>query len=204
MYAGRAMERANVRAAFAEPHHPYTQGLLESIPIYASRGERLHTIKGSPPSALRPVEACPFAPRCPHVRGECLLEPPPLKAVGHSPGHVSACVLPSDRVGTKVDLARPGTVGARQRSPLPRLTRSDEILLELEDVVKYFPVKGGAFASRSGLRVHSVDGVSLQLHKGETLGLVGESGCGKSTLARLMTALAAGHLRPCPVQGRRT
>jgi oligopeptide transport system ATP-binding protein len=65
----------------------------------------------------------------------------------------------------------------------------DVVLLELEDVVKHFPVKGGAFAGHGGLKVRAVDGVSLQVFKGETLGLVGESGCGKSTLARLMTAL---------------
>jgi peptide/nickel transport system ATP-binding protein len=187
MYGGRAMERADVAATFAEPHHPYTQGLLESIPIYASRAERLHPIKGNPPSSLRPATACPFAPRCPHVRGECLVEPPPLKRVGHAPGHLSACILPADRVGTSFDVSvqepAPETAGS------PDGVQAGDVLLELEDVVKYFPVKGGAFAGRSGLKVRAVDGVSLQVHKGETLGLVGESGCGKSTLARLMTAL---------------
>jgi oligopeptide/dipeptide ABC transporter ATP-binding protein len=55
--------------------------------------------------------------------------------------------------------------------------------------VKHFLAKGGAFAGRGGLKVHAVEGVSMKVFKGETLGLVGESGCGKSTLARLMTAL---------------
>jgi oligopeptide/dipeptide ABC transporter ATP-binding protein len=99
MYAGRPMERADVAAAFSEPHHPYTQGLLESIPSYASRSERLRPIKGNPPSLLRLASQCPFAPRCPHVRSECREGPPPLKPVGNSPGHVSACILPPTRVG---------------------------------------------------------------------------------------------------------
>jgi peptide/nickel transport system ATP-binding protein len=195
MYGGRAMERADVGATFAEPHHPYTQGLLESIPIYASRAERLHPIKGNPPSSLRRATTCPFAPRCPHVRSECLLEPPPLKRVGHSPGHLSACILPVDRVGTAFDVSSqepaplmavvPDAAADRSSDVVP----AGDILLELEDVVKHFPVKGGAFAGHSGLKVRAVDGVSLQVYKGETLGLVGESGCGKSTLARLMTAL---------------
>jgi oligopeptide/dipeptide ABC transporter ATP-binding protein len=99
MYAGRPMERADVKAAFAEPHHPYTQGLLESIPAYTSRSGRLHPIKGNPPSLMTRYQGCPFAPRCPHVTDECLIAPPPLKPVGRSEGHVSACILPADRVG---------------------------------------------------------------------------------------------------------
>jgi peptide/nickel transport system ATP-binding protein len=187
MYAGRAMERADVSAAFTEPHHPYTQGLLESIPIYASQAERLHPIKGNPPSSLRPATACPFNPRCPEVSAECLLEPPPLKPVGHSPGHLSACILPADRIGTAagISVREPAMAPAASAELVP----SGDILLEVVDVVKHFPVKGGAFAAHSGLKVRAVDGVSLQVHRGETLGLVGESGCGKSTLARLMTAL---------------
>jgi oligopeptide/dipeptide ABC transporter ATP-binding protein len=64
-----------------------------------------------------------------------------------------------------------------------------QVLLELKDVVKYFPVKGREFFGGGNAHVHAVDGVSLSVRSGETLGLVGESGCGKSTLARVMTAL---------------
>jgi oligopeptide/dipeptide ABC transporter ATP-binding protein len=99
MYAGRPMEKADVEAAFVEPHHPYTQGLLQSIPSYSGRSGRLQPIKGYPPSVMRMIEECPFASRCPHVHDACRVAPPPLKAVGKSPGHLSACVLPSDRVG---------------------------------------------------------------------------------------------------------
>jgi oligopeptide/dipeptide ABC transporter ATP-binding protein len=105
MYAGRPMERADVKAAFTEPHHPYTQGLLESIPAYTSRSGRLHPIKGNPPSLMTRYDGCPFAPRCPHVRNECRTAPPPLKPVGRSEGHVSACILPADRVGLPLPVA---------------------------------------------------------------------------------------------------
>jgi len=99
MYGGRVMERADVRSMFAEPHHPYTQGLLRSIPSYASRSERLHPILGYPPSLMRWIKECPFAPRCSLAHEECWIAPPPLKAVGKAPGHLSACTLSPERVG---------------------------------------------------------------------------------------------------------
>ena len=105
MYAGRPMERADVEAAFIEPHHPYTQGLLQSIPSYSGRSGRLRPIKGYPPSVMRVIEQCPFASRCPYVHDACLVGSPPLKAVGTHPGHVSACLLPADRVGASVGLS---------------------------------------------------------------------------------------------------
>jgi oligopeptide/dipeptide ABC transporter ATP-binding protein len=101
MYGGRPMERADTEAAFIEPHHPYTQGLLQSIPSYAGRSGRLQPIKGYPPSAMHQADECPFAARCPHVQQACRVAPPPLKPVGRRAGHLSACVLPPDRVGVQ-------------------------------------------------------------------------------------------------------
>jgi oligopeptide/dipeptide ABC transporter ATP-binding protein len=99
MYGGRPMEIADVRSAFVEPHHPYTQGLLQSIPSYSGRAGRLRPIKGYPPSLMRQIDECPFAPRCPHAHDACWTGPPPLKKVGTAPGHLSACLLPADAVG---------------------------------------------------------------------------------------------------------
>jgi peptide/nickel transport system ATP-binding protein len=94
MYAGKVVEEAPVRELFARPRHPYTQGLIRSIPridIAAVRKERLEQIGGVVPSLLNPPPGCRFAPRCKFVRGECTREIPPLREV--APGHKVACVL---------------------------------------------------------------------------------------------------------------
>ena len=91
MYAGAVMERAPRRDIFYRNHHPYTQGLLASLP--ARSGDRLTPIAGAPPSLISLPKGCPFAARCPHVFDKCA-EPPPLSDVGGDPRHQSACWLP--------------------------------------------------------------------------------------------------------------
>jgi peptide/nickel transport system ATP-binding protein len=94
MYGGEVMERADRRTLFFNSHHPYTEGLLQSLPAYGGARERLRPIPGQPPSLLSPPPGCPFAPRCPYVMDRCRTEDPPLAAAGEEPGHISACWLP--------------------------------------------------------------------------------------------------------------
>jgi len=89
MYAGRIVERASVAALFAEPQHPYTVGLLGSIPRLDIEQERLAAIEGQVPNPLAPVIGCRFHPRCPFAIERCLREEPPLLELGN--GHESAC-----------------------------------------------------------------------------------------------------------------
>jgi peptide/nickel transport system ATP-binding protein len=99
MYAGREAEKAPARSMFYEPHHPYTRGLLASVPASTHAGDRLLPIVGQPPSLIRVPTGCAFHPRCPFAMAQCIDEAPPLVPVGRDAGHVSACWLPSDIVG---------------------------------------------------------------------------------------------------------
>jgi peptide/nickel transport system ATP-binding protein len=89
MYAGRIVERASVTALFAEPQHPYTVGLLGSIPRLDVEQERLAAIEGQVPNPLAPVAGCRFHPRCPFAIERCRRDDPPLLDLGN--GHHSAC-----------------------------------------------------------------------------------------------------------------
>jgi oligopeptide transport system ATP-binding protein len=92
MYAGRAVESATVREIFRDPRHPYTQGLLRSVPTLAGDpGQDLPTIPGQPPDLERLPPGCPFAERCPQVIERCRQEAPALLPVGN--GRLAACHL---------------------------------------------------------------------------------------------------------------
>ncbi len=99
MYAGRAAEKAPKRDVFYAPHHPYTKGLLESIPSSSAAGDRLRPIPGSPPSLINLPSGCKFHPRCGYVLDRCLTEEPELRPLGPDGYHSSACWLPVKAAG---------------------------------------------------------------------------------------------------------
>lgn len=92
MYGSRIMEEAKTAELFRHPAHPYTIGLLDSIPSLQSDPEHLKSIPGSVPSLLHPLSGCPFAPRCPFATSECGEQLPPMREV--APGHRTACHHP--------------------------------------------------------------------------------------------------------------
>jgi oligopeptide/dipeptide ABC transporter ATP-binding protein len=103
MYAGRAAEKAGKHDIFYRPHHPYTKGLLESIPNSSAAGERLKPITGQPPSLINLPSGCAFHPRCAYVMDKCLTDEPSLIAVGDAGEHRSACWLPVAAAGTEAE-----------------------------------------------------------------------------------------------------
>ena len=95
MYAGNIVESAPVKQIFETPAHPYTVGLLESIPrLDVSHDTRLTPIPGQPPDLINPPTGCPYAPRCPKVQSRCRQERPVLKPVGRGE-QVAACFYPN-------------------------------------------------------------------------------------------------------------
>jgi peptide/nickel transport system ATP-binding protein len=120
MYAGRVVERAPTSELFAAPQHPYTWGLLRSIPrLDSPRGEELVPIDGRPPSLINRPPGCAFHPRCPFVREAHKRIDPPLEPVPSRPGHDVACLLPS-RTRTELwERLRAGEQPDRARAAVP-------------------------------------------------------------------------------------
>ena len=175
MYAGRLVETGTVRDVFAAPAHPYTLGLLASLPrIDRHRSaSRLVGIEGHPPSLTAVPTGCAFHPRCPRavLPEPCATSAPELRSV--RPGHGAACHFAGD--DSPVAVLSPSSDAAPQGP-------AGQTVLEVTDLVKHF-------SRRRGEDVHAVCGVSFTVGRGETLGLVGESGCGKTTTARLILNL---------------
>jgi peptide/nickel transport system ATP-binding protein len=112
MYAGSVMEQADRRALFYSHHHPYSEGLLASLPVPGER-RRLTPIPGQPPSLISLPVGCPFRPRCAHAFDKCT-ERPPLREVFAGRDHRSACWLPTTRASSLT-----ASAGPRDAEPKP-------------------------------------------------------------------------------------
>jgi oligopeptide/dipeptide ABC transporter ATP-binding protein len=182
MYAGHIVETAPVEAVFGSMRHPYTQLLLGSIPrLTQDNRVALVSIPGLPPDLTNPPTGCRFHPRCPRATEQCRVESPPLS--GDS-GHLFACWHPVD--GPAIERAKIVTLAPTRRE---QLTPTNDRLLELNGLVREYPVTSGAVLQRQVASVKAVSGVTLHVNTGETLGLVGESGCGKTTLGKLIVGI---------------
>ena len=188
MYAARLAESGTAERVFTRPLHPYARGLLTAVPrLDRGRSAKLATIDGAPPNLLAPPQGCRFHPRCRFAIEKCLEEPPLAPA---EPGHLVAC----HRVQ---EIERLDPLSAKSASDTRASANgSAERILDIKGASKFFPV--GAGLLRRPRLIRAVSDVTLDIPRGETLGLVGESGCGKSTLGRLVLRLddpTAGEIR---------
>ena len=191
MYAGRLVEVGSLTQVFGDPLHPYTQGLVASIP--GSRNSPYARLQGVLRRREVPSSGCLFSPRCRYSEPDCRSRSQPLRTAGpqHHESRAVACwkfdsIRPSAAEGGdgEVEIRAPMEIGARSHE------------LEVTDLTVSY--KKRRFLSWKHSGQIAVDCVSLQLRSGEILALIGESGSGKSSLARAICGIvtpATGSIR---------
>jgi peptide/nickel transport system ATP-binding protein len=185
MYAGRAVEVADVDVLYRDRRMPYTVGLLGSVPrLDAPQGARLVPIPGAPPSLADLPPGCPFAPRCPLAIDKCRDAEPELLTVG--PNHTAACIRTEHVTGRSA----PDIYGVSTEPPAVPIADAP-VVLRVRDLVKTYKLTKGVVFRREVGEVRAADGISFELQQGRTLGLVGESGSGKSTTLHQILDLTA-------------
>ncbi|HZZ94404.1 MAG TPA: ABC transporter ATP-binding protein [Usitatibacter sp.] len=182
MYAGEIVEAGPTAQVLRAPLHPYTRGLLDSIPQPGAHARRLGSIPGIVPALTGTLVGCAFAGRCAFARETCRTQATPVRAV--EPQRLYRCVMePTEPRGWPIAPAVAASAALADAGG----TSSPDPILSARSLRCTFRVRRGLFAPSRALR--AVDGVSLDLARGEAVALVGESGCGKTTLARMLLGL---------------
>jgi len=190
MYAGRIVEQGAVEAVLSRPMHPYTRGLVASIPDPRLRGQPIPFIPGMTPSAGAPVGGCAFRPRCSRAADACAVMP---DLVDRGAARMVRCHFPIDERPAATAMAT-GKAAPDARAP----ASAESPILTVDRVTKTFIRKPGISGRLLNLvggnyttsTLVAVEDVSFQIADGEVVGLVGESGCGKSTLGRTIVGIA--------------
>ena len=198
LYAGELVEEGPAGDVFHDPRHPYTVGLLRSIPRRDGDGRApLDTIPGSLPIPGSVTAGCVFAARCGLAQDRCRTEAPPMYPVNGAGERGARCHFS--------ELAQSLPVHAAQTPADGPAAGSGEPLIRIAGASKTFHI--------AGQKIRALHDVDLEIAAGETVGLVGESGSGKTTLARVLMGLTAPDVgaevtldgRPlAPHAGRRT
>jgi peptide/nickel transport system ATP-binding protein len=192
MYAGEMVEMATVQEIYANPQHPYTQGLIRCLPKLGrdKASSVLFPIRGRVPSPANLPPGCAFEPRCDYARDACRQQRPDLRSISHN--HMSRCLFSEEIDASQwqptedliiPDLDEVAATAAKEDGPI----------LSVDALKTYYRHPSSSPLSIIGLGekeyVKAVDGVSFDLPRSKTLGVVGESGCGKSTLIKALIGL---------------
>jgi peptide/nickel transport system ATP-binding protein len=175
LYAGQLLEQAPSSRMRQEPLHPYTKGLLESDPPLDHRAASLYSMAGSVPQATSVLYSCPFADRCAWVTDACRVGTTPLRSIPGEEGRLTACIR-IEEIRSEVAASSVAGAVADEQGP-----SSSDVLLAVDGLRKEF--------TRGGRTVVALDGVSIEVRAGESVGIVGESGSGKTTLGRSIVGL---------------
>jgi peptide/nickel transport system ATP-binding protein len=180
MYAGQMVEVAQAQRFFTTPQHPYSRKLFEALPGSSKRDSELAVIKGQVPPLTAEFRRCRFTERCDFAFDRCSAEAPGWTRIAAD--HEVRCHLRERERAGAAHAADAGSSAA-----VPALAPA-AALLSVRDLKVHFPIRKGLFKHTVGF-VKAVDGVSLEIGAGRTLGLVGESGCGKTTVGKAILQL---------------
>jgi peptide/nickel transport system ATP-binding protein len=180
MYSGEAVEEGDIDTVFNRMRHPYTQGLLRSIPVPGANkyARPLVAIPGQLPLPHERPEGCNFGPRCPHFR-EGLCDTEPIRMYDLGGRHRSRCC--------RIDAIDWGAAaeGIEAEEPI----EAGDVVLSVERLKKYYAVSAGIFGGGDKRTVKANEELTFDAREAETVAIVGESGCGKSTFAKVLMGL---------------
>ncbi len=183
MYAGQIVEQTSREQFFADPKHPYSRKLFDSLPDMQKRDQPLEVIKGSVPLLTQQFKGCRFEGRCDYAWTPCRDQLPDWQQSGVE--NQVRC----HRVNAELLAQWPEVVKVEQQKiQRYETTAAEKPLLQVNDLKVHFPIRKGLLKRVTGY-VYAIDGIDLQIDPGKTLALVGESGCGKTTAGKAILQL---------------
>jgi peptide/nickel transport system ATP-binding protein len=198
MYAGHMVEQASAKEFFTLPKHPYAQKLFKALPEHTDKRAPLSVILGQVPNLNQDFSLCRFYGRCEVAVTRCQEKKPELYAYQEGTQNLVRCLHYEEKSTTEsVKKIAQNLMGGRDITPHNEfydvhfdLENSQEKvnLIDINHLKVFFPIQKGLLKKTVGY-IKAVDGVSLSIHEGETVALVGESGCGKSTVGKAILQL---------------